>query len=254
MKQRLRFIFTIMVVGFVLLSCDLPFQVGEQAAATLPPAQPTSMPTLQALPSAAPSLAPTAAPTTKPAATAAATQPAAVDLSSATLKLTDLPAGFQELDAVSQAQIGLTPENLAKSFQNAFRQAKVVSMGAFLNPSPQTFEVVLSLVFHPLTQLEQASFDLELSDPTRAIAAFGQGFGGKAEPLAGADKYGNASIGMTFTTASGALTLRGDMVIMHRESAAMLIMVMYSNGSKPPISAQTLCPVLDGRVKAAVGK
>jgi len=253
MKQRLRFIFTIMLVAFVLLSCDLPFQIGEQATATMSPVQPTSASTLQVLPSGVPTLAPTAAPI-KPVTTATATKPAAIDLGAATLKLTDLPAGFQELDAVSQAQIGLTPENLAKSFQNAFRQAAVVSMSAFLNPSPQTFEVVLSLVFYPLTQLEQASFDLELSDPAKAIAAFGQGFSGKAEPLAGADKYGNASIGMTFTTVSGALTLRGDMVIMRRESAAMLIMVMYSNGSKPPISAQTLCPVLDGRVKTAVGK
>lgn len=252
MTHKLRFIASSLLIAFVLISCDLPFKLGEQTTATLPP-QITQAPTQPPLPTAVPTLAATTAPT-RPAYTATPTKPAVIDFSGATLKLSDLPAGFQELDAASQAQIGLTPENLAKSFQSAFRQAKVASMSAFLNPSPQSFEVVLSLVFHPLTQLEQASFDLELADPAKAITSFGQGFGGKAEPLAGADKFGNASIGLTFTTASGALTLRGDMVIARRESAAMLVMVMYRDGSKAPVSAQVLCPLLDGRIKTALGK
>ncbi len=252
--QKIRMMITVLVTAFVVLSCDLPFEVGQQQAApTQAPMQATSAPTAQILPTTLPSLAPTTPPV-KPAATATTVPPAGIDLSTANLRLSDLPAGFQELDAATQSQVGLTPENLAKAFQSAFRQAKVASMGAFVNPSSQSYEVVVSLVFHPLAQAEQAAFDQELADPAKTIATFGQGFGGKAEVLAGTNQFGNKSVGMTFTTASGALILRGDMVIMRRESAAMLLMVMYRDGSKPPISALTLCPVLDGRVKTALGK
>lgn len=254
MKHNIRFWTTLIVVALVAMSCDLPFELGEQQAAptVLAPQPPVSLPT-SALPTALPTVAPTIAPT-KPQATSTPTQPPVVNLTGINLKLTDLPAGFQELDAASQAQIGLTQENLAQSFQSVFRQAKVSSMTAFINPNITSFEVIVGLVFHPLTTLEQSAFDLEVSDPAKAIATFGQGFGNKTEPLAGADKFGNASLGMTFTTTSGALVLRGDIVIVRRESAAIVLLTMVREGSKPPVSVLTLTPIVDARVKTAFGK
>lgn len=254
MKRDNRFFLTLVIFAFTAMSCELPFELGEQALPTAIQALPTlaAQPTF-VLPSALPASTPTPIPTLPPALPTATRTPA-VNLSGAVLKLADLPAGFQELDAATQAQIGLTQENLAQSFQGAFRQAKSTSMSAFISPALQSFEVIVSLVFYPLTPVEISSFDLELSDPAKALTTFGQGFGSKTEPLAGTDKFGNASIGMTFTTSSGALVLRGDTVLVRRENAVAVILTLYRDGSKPPVPVATLCPILDGRVKTGLGK
>lgn len=251
--MKKRFIFTFIIIAFASISCNMPFVIGEQAVATVESIQVPTVPSTATLPPPVIGFTPTIAPSAPPLQPTITATPV-INLSTVGIKSSDLPAGFQELDAVTMAQIGLTQDNLAQSFQNAFRQAKVANMSAFINPSTQSFEVIIGMVFYPLTLAEQASFDLELSDPSKAITTFGQGFGSKADPLSGADKFGNSSIGLTFTTSSGALILRGDMVIIRRENVVITLLVMYRDSTKPPVSALTLSPILDARVKLGLGK
>jgi len=253
MKKSFQSWFTVFILAGMVMSCDLTQPQTSQPTAVAQPAQPaTAAPTLFFATTAPTPLPATAIPT-KPAATPTIT-PFVVDLSGARLKISDFPAGFQELDAQAQAQIGLSQETFANSFKSTFSQAKVAAMSAYLNPSAAQFEIVLTLVFHPLTQVEQAAFDQEVADPVKAAATFGQGFGSKADPIKGVDTFGNASTGMTFTSASGALTLRSDFFMVRRESAAFLVLVMYKDGLKPVVTAASLCPILDTRVKAGLGK
>lgn len=252
MKNRLRSFLTIITLALTAMSCDLTAPQGAQSTSAPQPTQVVQAAPTMVFPTAAPTLAASPTPT-KPVATPTVT-PFVVDLSGARLKASDFPAGFQELDAQAQAQIGISQETFASQFKGTFSQAKVASMSTFLNPSPAQFQIVLTLVFHPLTQMEQAAFDQDVADPAKAAATFGQGFGSKAEPIKGAATYGNASVGMTFTSVSGALTLRSDFFMVRRENAAFIVLVMYKDGTKPLVAAATLCPVMDTRVRAGLGK
>lgn len=252
MKKILSNFLVIITLAVAVMSCDLTAPQGTQpTSAPQPTKVEQAAPTLF-FPTATPALAATPTPT-KPAATLTVT-PFVVDLSAARLKASDFPAGFQELDAQAQAQIGISQESFASQFKGSFSQAKVAAMSTFLNPAPAQFEIVLTLVFHPMTQVEQAAFDQEVADPVKAAATFGQGFGSKAEPIKGAETYGNASVGMTFTSTSGALTLRSDFFMVRRENAAFIVLVMYKEGTKPLVTAASLCPIIDSRVKAGLGK
>jgi hypothetical protein len=254
MKIKTTFGWLVLTVWFFsLVACGLPFEAARPTAATqaisapastaaLPPTATLVPPTATPIPPT-PSPAPTFTPTARP-----------VDMSKAKLLLTDFPAGFQELDAAAQARLGMSAESLSKPFEGIFRQASPVTTFAFANPEPKSFEVVIGLVFYPLTPPEQAAFDHMLADPTATMRDFSQGFGGQAQLVAELGTFGDASIGWTFTTTSGQSKFKGEMVLLRRAGAVGLLLTMFQADQKPPAPASLLAPLLDKRIQQGLGR
>jgi hypothetical protein len=239
-------IFVSAALGLGMLACQLPFSQD----APQPPA--TSEPPSQAAPLAVSTLPPTYTPapppTQRPVMTVAA---GAADLSTVKIQIQDLPPEFQELDAASQAQIGLTQEALGAYFAGTFTQAKSANYSAFLNAKPESFEVVLGLLFTPLASAEKAAFDQELSDPGLAMQTFTANFGGETQIIQGSDQLGEKSAGFTFLSQAGTLSMRGDLYLARRQDVAQLVLVLYQDGKQPPVPAAALAALLDARLKAA---
>lgn len=233
------------------LGCQLPFTgpSAPEPTTTANPAQaiPTSLPvvnTAEPFPTPLPTLPRSSAtPTVK-----------ALDLSSVVVRLNELPQGFQELDRVTQTQIGLTEETLSAFFQGSFKNAKPGNYFAFLNPASGSFEVLVGMLFSPLSNDEKVTLDAEMSDPQKAKQNFDSGFGGSAEILKGAETVGEKSIGFTFTTESGAVTLRGEMVMARRGEVAFVVLVLYQDGKKPLVTVVEVGTNLDGKLKAALSR
>jgi hypothetical protein len=220
---------------------EQPTPVLSVVAANTPmPLTPTPLPSPSPLPSATPTVTPTAT-------------PGVVDLSLATLRIEDLPDGFEVLDDASQSQLGLKPDLLAQMFEGTFHQAKPVSSFAFHNAKTNTFEIVIGVVFYPLTDVEQAQLDKILAVPDTVMNNFSQGFNGKAQLIVGLRLVGNKSVGWAFTNTSGQTTLQGEMMMFRRENAAALMMTLSVAGQKPGASIATMAPLLDQRIKTGLG-
>ena len=248
MKRKLPALFTTAALGLVMLACQSPFSPAGPEAATAPalPSQPAASGISTLPPTRTPPLAPTlterlvVTPTLKSA-----------DLSAVKIELKDLPPDFQAVDVASQEQIGLTEATLGAYFTGAFSQAQPANYFAYLNAKPETFEVVLGLLFTPLTGDEAATFDNELSDPALAMQTFGANFGGAAEIIQGSDQVGQKSAGFTFLSQTGTLSMRGDLYLARRENVASVVLVLYQDGKQPPMPAAGIAAFLDARLKAA---
>ncbi len=248
MNKQSRILLASLIFMLASAACALPFLSDT--------GQPTASPTpgvTQAPTEAAPSLtlptAPGGVATAEPEATV---QPAPVDLSGVILNQSDLPIGFQVLDAESQKQLSVTPDEISNLFQGSFSKAKPANYFAFLNASTDTYQFVLGTLFTPLTPEESTAFDNQLGDPAKATQSFGSGMGGNAMVLSGADRLGQRSLGFTFTVDAQTMTLRGDMVLARRGDVVFLLLSMYQDGTKPTADILTLAALLDQRLKSVL--
>jgi hypothetical protein len=207
------------------------------------PASPTPLPTR---------IAASATPTAKPVAPTPA--PAKIDLKLATLRLENLPKGFQALDEKSQAQAGLAPDAIRQSFSGIFRQAELIHSFAFVTSDPKAFEIVVGLVFSPILPVEQPSFDQMVADPNGAVKNFAKNFGGEAKMLAHLSAVGDCRTGWSFNTASGSPPLKGEMMIARRETIVALLLTMFPSDQTPAAPVDNLAQTLDGNMKKALGK
>jgi len=235
-NTRVRILIGALVVALVAMSCDLPFGLGNLLGGS---------PTAVATNAPAPTEVPTAVPTQEPSGVTG-------DLGSVILKESDFPDGFVQLTDQELEDMGMTADSLASSFEGTFSNAEPENFTAFLNSDPESFEIVLSMLFYPISRVEQASFDLELADPETAAENFASGLGSDSEILAGSDSFGDSSIGFTFVEdSSGDAGLRGDMVIVRRGDAVILTMAMYLDGSTPSADILDVTSILDNRLADA---
>ena len=258
MKDQSRILMVILVLALAEAACILPFgptQEAPVATASQIPSEPTR--TLSVLPTEFQSPVPatpelTVSAQAQPLPQPDVTQsPTAGILSTVVLKIDDFPSGFTQLDAASQQQIGVSQETLSGMFQGMFSQARPVNYFAFLNAAPDTYQIVIGTLFMPLTQAENAAFDLELSDPIKATQSFTSGLGGNAVVLSSAGGLGEKSIGFTFTIPADTIILRGDLVMVRRGSVVALVLTLYQDGGKPQVEVVSLATTLDGRLKDA---
>jgi len=255
MKIQPRIFIPVFFLCLASLACSLPFgnaQPAPDATTTTAPNQDlTSAPTVVFLTDTPTLPIPSETPAvqSQPAATAETAQN---PLGLVVLKDTDFPAGFTALDANSQQQIGVTPDSVAGLFQGTFSQAKPSNYFVFLNPSPDTYQLVMGTLFSPLTSKESDAFDLDLADPAKATKSFTSGLGNNADVLTTANTLGEKSIGFTFTTQANSITLRGDLIMVRRGNVVAILLTMYQDGSKPPADLITLAGTLDGRLKTAL--
>jgi hypothetical protein len=254
--KSLRVAISLFFILALLAGCGLPMPAPTQLAeAPVLPPQPTL--TSPVAPSPTPSLPPpTSAPTPTslpPTPTAVAT-PSSDDIAKAALKVEDFPKGFQTLDAAARTQLNLTPEALGRAFEGTFRQAKPVLSFGYFNPDAKAFEVVVGVVFYPLTPAELDAFDHMLSDPNGAMKNFAQSFGGQVQPLESMPQVGNVVNGWSFISTSGTASLKGEMVFMRRETAVTMLLALYLADQKPAVVLAALAPLVDLRLKTLYEK
>lgn len=252
LKRKLQLIIVLWV--FSLAGCGLPAARETQSPAPAGAGSPSSAAPSPAAasPAVPPTLAATA--TKAPSPVPPTPTPVRVDLNLATLRLEDMPKGFQTLDEKSQAQAGLSPESIRQSFSGIFRQAQLLHSFAFVTSDPKNFEIVVGLVFAPILPAEQASFDSMLVDPNGAIKNFAKSFGGEAKALANLPNLGDSRTGWSFTTASGQPPLKGEMVISRRDTLVALLLAMFPSDQKPAAAVANLAQALDTAMKKALGQ
>jgi len=185
--------------------------------------------------------------------------PDTVDLSGATLTLKDLPAGFRVLSADELARFGISESSFAGAFRG-FSRAGPLNLAGFQNADlqdQQAFELVVSLLLHPLTASEQASLDRELDNPDAAMEQLASALVGAqytdAHLLAGTDRLGDKSLGFAVVVASADVSVQFDIVVARRGEVLELVYVFYYAGQQPRIGVATLAQILDQRVAAALG-
>jgi hypothetical protein len=255
MKIHPRIFIPVLFLCLASLACGLPFGSAQPAPAVIESSQPTSLPggaptiVIQTDTPAASSPNQTAVVQSQPTNSQVSAQSS---LSTVVLLAADFPTGFSPLDVNSQQTIGVTQETVAGMFQGTFSQAKPSNYFVFLNPSPDTYQLVLGTLFSPLTPNESSAFDLDLADSAKATKSFTSGLGNNANVIDAANKLGEKSIGFTFTTQANTIMLRGDLVMVRRGNVVAILLTMYQDGFKPPADLLKLAGTLDDRLKTAL--
>lgn len=156
------------------------------------------------------------------------------------------------MDESSKEEMGLTTDALARSFEGIFRQAKPISSFAFLNPDPQKYEIVTGIVFYPLNASEVEAFDHMLDDSAATMLRFSQSFGGQAQPYPQMIKAGDRSLAWTFSSTSGQLTFKGEMIVLRQTDAVALLMTLNLADQKPALTVANLAPSFADYLKQAL--
>jgi len=171
MKHKSRFVTTIFLSStiFVVLGCQIASQAvpttgSEPVSTSMPGGQPT-----QTLP-----------PTQNP-------EP---DISSAVLKLDDLPSGFEEFN----------PEELGMSIDD-FSDEDFKPEEVFIFLNSQDFQMIFGFNFLLTERFDRAAFDISMSQPEMTLPALVNGMGSEniqdEKVLEGFEDIGEAQIGMT---------------------------------------------------------
>src|SRR5579859_7341925 len=218
--------------------------------ATLSPT-PTASPTFTASPTSTFTASPTRVPTATPDAYA-----------DAYLRVSDLPRGFAALTAADRTQMHLTDGELQMGLANSFKLADLHNFSGFAYGGLSTSQVIVAYLVYPLTPAEQSSMDVVLSDPSifaKFMAAGltqrsqGSGVTSRVSPLAGMNKFGDMSAGITISLAgSDGTKVRMDLVAVRLAEVLEFCNTYYRDGVHPAAAIGDIARLLDTRVAAAV--
>jgi len=196
----------------------LLLSVNCMAASALFTPTPTPTSTFTPTPTATPTLLPTFTITPTP------------DISSAELKLSDLPSGFTPLSPPANSD---------------FPGMKWFEYG---DPSP--FQAILGAVT-PLQQNDRFGFDATIKNPDLLLqsvnARNNQAPIKSLKPVSGLDKFGDMSGGYTGLTARNGIKFDVDIFLMRKGSVGVLVVSMYLHEQGPVISIGDLASILDKR-------
>jgi hypothetical protein len=247
---------TLVGLGLLLVGCgSLPLSVG-QPTRTVQPAAPTAVPTSVATETTAPTNTPVVPPTpVLPTNTPVRTATPLPNLSAVKLVVKDLPAGFQDVSADNLKKMNLTEEALGNAFRGIGAQARVQNVAAF--QSAPRGQVALGFLIFPLTAPEKTAVETQLASTDSALKAWGSALVGNAgvpyaKPLAGVDKFGDKSLGLTTTTTSIGAAVRADAVMITRGGVVEVVMSFYPDGIQPALATADLAKLLDTRVATAL--
>ncbi|MCX7838430.1 MAG: hypothetical protein N2559_03100 [Anaerolineae bacterium] len=252
---------TLMVASVVTVGCgSLPFvsqptRAPQPATTVVAVATPTltPMPTATVLP-ASPTPVVTL-PTVPAAPTVAPTLSALPNLAAVKLTAKDLPSGFQEVAADARSAMNLTDYALNAMFGKIGAQARVQNLMVLQHP--QRAQVIAMFLLYPLASEEKITLETQLANADNALKAWGNALVGEsgvkdAKPLAGADKFGDKSIGFTTTTQMLGVNIRADAVMMVRGSVAQVVMSFCPEPVPPAINAIDLAKLYDARLASAL--
>ena len=156
------------------------------------------------------------------------------------------------------ARLNLSEAFFAKVF-SSLSAGRPRNLFVFLRAAP-SYEQVTGVLIYPLSPLDAASIDSQITNPDSLTKAVGMwvSSGGSSRvqssnTIPGADKFGDHSTGVSLVTASATAQLRWDVVLAHRSTCAELIYLVYIDGRQPSTSITDLARILDGRVAIALG-
>jgi len=223
MKNKTRFATTIYlgIAIFITLGCQLasqtqPAPVSDPASDTEPAKPPTDEPT--------------------------ETPPLELDLSSAVLTLEDLPPGFEEY---TLEDMGMTIEDFG---EDDFQPEEVF---VFINT--QDFQMVFGFNFLLAKKLEQAAFDVGISQPDVTLPALINGIGSEnvqdEKILEGYDDIGEKQIAMSMIADMEGTSVQVDVLMFRRDIIGAMVLSMNLEEQTPIITIHELGQKLDQRVK-----
>lgn len=257
---RLLGLLTLIGLSLVGVGCGaLPFvsqptRAPQPATTVVAVATPTTTPTPTAtVPSASPTpvmVLPTvpATPTTAP------TLSALPNLAAVKLTAKDLPSGFQEVAADARSAMNLTEYALNAMFGKIGAQARVQNLVVLKHP--QRAQVVATFLLYPLSGEEKVTLETQLANTDNALKAWGSALVGEsgvkdAKPLAGADKFGEKSVGFTTTTQMLGVNIRADAVMIVRGGVVQVAMSFCPEPVPPAINTIDLAKLYDARLTSA---
>ena len=173
------------------------------------------------------------------------------DLSAARLTQADLPAGFEPLSEQEMANLGFSINRLLQGISTNLSNARPQNYAAYLNPN--TNEVVVTSIVAPLTVLEQAAFDIYLSNPQRVLGDMSQGAAGQQLELdESSGTVGNSSLGVSTRIEGPLFNLAGGGIISRRGEAIQIAMHFYIDGTPPAVTALQVAQIVDNKLEAAM--
>jgi len=231
---------SILAVGIVIASVigimKLP---GSDVADPLPIATEESAITEEAAPAEEPTTIPPTL-TVTPINTPTVTPTSGPDISKAVLSLEDLPSGFEE---ISLDAFGLTKEDLSGD------DFRIESIFTVMGTEP--FELVMVFTTLLPTRLDQAGFDVSLSQPDFLMESFVGGMGAidilEQKELAQLNDIGDASAGVTVVADLEGIPMRMDMAVFRRDIVGAFVLVMYIDGDVPVLTVDEVTNKLDDR-------
>lgn len=241
-----------LLIGMLLFFSALGCGVTEQIVALVrtPTPTATATPTITLTPTATSTQTPTSTPTSTPTATAT---PNLVD---AKIGFQDLPSGFLQISPTDLASIGGSDRHIL--VLNKYTSSRYSNFVGFIRTMPSPV-FALSLIYYPLSALEQAGFDSALVDSISFIAQFHTPSDNiwtrTTSLMLGMDKLGDRSIGMTQSSKSSSEQARIDTVITRRGSVIYVVQLLMAGGSSTPsLDIGELARALDARVAAMLAK
>lgn len=214
----------------------------------------TPAPTLTA-PVPTPTVTPPATLTPAPTPTVTPTP----DLSTAIVRVQDLPPGFEPVPASDLSKFNFSESAIADSFSRSGVQARPKNLFVFAKNSPK-LELIVGFILYPLSATDRAAMDASLSNPDSLLRSLAAGFanGGRATKsssvVPGLDKFGDRSVGVTALPSMGSPQLRMDAVVARRGSVAQVVCLIYPDGSAPSVEIGPVALALDSRIATTLGR
>ncbi len=208
-------------------------QVASDIFATLTAQAPTITPTFTLTPTPTATPTPTLTPSPSPTNTPVPSPTPTPGLSSLTLTLKDLPAGFQEIP----------PDMLSKT-KSAYREGS--SVFGFHNL--QTSQMIMGVLIPQPSRAEQVVFDSLLPDLMQLMES-AVGADQSSKPLTGLDDIGDARVGSTTTAKAYNILMRFDFVLFRRGEVGVVLYTGYPNRDKPSVSILDLARIQDKHIQ-----
>ncbi|MCI0475577.1 MAG: hypothetical protein L0Y55_04970 [Anaerolineales bacterium] len=250
--------FVLIGLGVLIVGCGSLPAPFTQPTRPVQPAAPTTVPTPvvteTTAPRATPVIPPTPVvppPTVPPTIAPTPTTAPLPNLSGLKLATKDLPGGFVDATADNLKRMNLTEDAMNAAFQKIGAQARVQNFAAFQHA--QRAQVVANFLIYPLTAAEKTALTTQLASSDSALKAWGSALVGEAglknaKPLAGADKFGDKSVGFTTTSPIQGVNIRADAVMIVRGGVIQVVLSFHPDSVPPAISAADLAKLLDTRL------
>jgi hypothetical protein len=226
-KDFFKKILALLLVSAMLLGCSAVQAVQNMFATPTPTATQTLTPS--------PTITPSPTSTPLP------------DLSGAVLTLSDFPAGFE---IYPPEDLGLTADKLGS--------ADMPVGGTFGFANTQDIEFVFGFDFLLTSPKGKTAFGLLVNNPDLMSQSFTSSFDPNSilsqKTLSGLDNIGETASGVTVVINSQGVHLRMDLICFQRDIAGAIMVVMYVDGSTPPISTKNLAEIWDAKIQSSLGR
>ena len=169
----------------------------------------------------------------------------AVDLSRLILTLQDLPVGFAEI-----------PPATVQKLSSGLQTLKPASVFAYNKSDDQHFQIIIGFTKDLTNLIDRTQFDAAMREDIFA-KEFSKGLNSsgnkevnftKLTALTLEEKIGEVSRGWTNQGQIQGVTMNVEIAVFRREKIGSYLIIMYLDGSKPPVTISEVASKLDKRI------